>query len=76
MDLKRCKYFIPGLNRCELPSSEDSDLCSWHSSFYWNSESLLELKKMKFQALGFDVTGMDLTDVRAVDANFRSASLR
>ena len=76
MDLKRCKYFIPGLNRCELPSSEDSDLCSWHSSFYCNSESLLELKKMKFQALGFDVTGMDLTDVRAVDANFRSASLR
>ena len=57
MDGKRCKYFYSGLNRCELPSSEDSDLCSWHSSFFWNSESLVELERIKFQSLGLILRG-------------------
>ena len=76
MDSNRCKYFIPGLKRCDFQSSEDSDLCPWHNSFYWTSESLSELSKIKFQALGFDITGMDLTDVRAENAYFSSANLR
>ena len=75
-DFNRCKFFIPGLNRCENPTMEESDLCCWHNSFYWDSESFNKLSEIGFKALGFVLIGMNLSEVSVLEGDFRSASLR
>ena len=75
-DLKRCKFFIPGLKRCEYSAVEDSNLCYWHHSFYWDSESFAKLSEIDFQAIGFDLVGMNLTTVSLSEAEFSLANLR